>query len=108
MEYFKNYYEKHKEYIKQKNKEYRLITDYDRSYYLRNKDRIKNRMKNKYLENKDHTDVKYNLKDKKIKNISLPECNYCNRVFFSKQTLKYHQDNNVCFKNRPFTIIHLD
>jgi len=106
MEYWKQYYQENKEYLKQQTREYKILTDYDRLYYQTNKDRIKNRMKNKYLENKDHTDVKYNLKDKKIKNISLPECNYCNRVFFSKQTLKYHLEHKVCYN--PFTIIHLD
>ena len=106
MEYSKLYYEKNKEYIKQRSKEYKILTDYDRLYYLRNKERIKTRIKNKYVENKDHTDVKYKPKDIKINNIVLPECNLCNRVFFSKQTLKYHQDNQVCYS--PFTIVYLD
>ena len=106
MEYSKLYYQKNKEYIKQRSKEYKILTDYDRIYYLRNKERIKNRIKNKYLENKDHIDVKYKPKDIKINNIVSPECNSCNKVFFSKQTLKYHQDHMVCYS--PYTIIYLD
>jgi hypothetical protein len=106
MEYSKLYYQKNKEYIKQRSKEYKILTDYDRLYYLRNKERIKARIKNKYVENKDHTDVKYKPKDIKINNIVLPECNSCNKVFFSKQTLKYHQDHMVCYS--PYKIIYLD
>lgn len=106
MEYSKLYYQKNKESIKQKTKEYKILTDYDRLYYLRNKERIKNRIKNKYLEYKDHTDVKYKPKDIKTPDILVIKCNLCNKIFFSKQTLKYHQDHRVCYN--PFTIIYLD